>query len=98
MSTVQILSHSETVKPNNTLSNKPKAKDKERKPKSSQKSQAERLKTVIRRLPPNLPEDVFWQSVQPWVTDDTILWRAYYPGKLRKRFVILLDQVVRSPG
>lgn len=27
-----------------------------------------RLKTVIRRLPPNVPEAVFWKSVSPWVT------------------------------
>ncbi|EGO26896.1 hypothetical protein SERLADRAFT_436716 [Serpula lacrymans var. lacrymans S7.9] len=48
-------------------------------------SGTERLKTVIRRLPPNLPEDVFWQSVQSWVTDDTTLWKMFYPGKVGKR-------------
>ena len=49
---------------------------------------AERLKTVVRRLPPNLPEDIFWQSVQAWVTDDTVTWKSYYPGKFRtKRYV-----------
>lgn len=26
-----------------------------------------RLKVVIRRLPPDLPEAVFWKSVSPWV-------------------------------
>lgn len=26
-----------------------------------------RLKTVIRRLPPNVPEAVFWKAVSPWV-------------------------------
>lgn len=45
----------------------------------------ERLKTVIRRLPPNLPEDVFWQSVQAWVTDETATWKVFCPGKLKKR-------------
>ncbi|KAJ7147176.1 Smg-4/UPF3 family-domain-containing protein [Mycena crocata] len=45
----------------------------------------ERLKTVVRRLPPNLPEDVFWQSVQSWVSDETVTWKIFYPGKLRKR-------------
>ncbi|KAJ7451620.1 Smg-4/UPF3 family-domain-containing protein [Mycena latifolia] len=45
----------------------------------------ERLKTVVRRLPPNLPEDVFWQSVQTWVSDETVTWKIFYPGKLRKR-------------
>ncbi|KAF9224944.1 hypothetical protein BS17DRAFT_795258 [Gyrodon lividus] len=46
---------------------------------------AERLKTVVRRLPPNLPEEIFWQSVQAWVTDETVTWRAFSPGKTRKR-------------
>ncbi|KAJ7079765.1 Smg-4/UPF3 family-domain-containing protein [Mycena belliarum] len=45
----------------------------------------ERLKTVVRRLPPNLPEPIFWQSVQSWVSDETVTWKAFYPGKLRKR-------------
>nr|GAT49282.1 predicted protein [Mycena chlorophos] len=45
----------------------------------------ERLKIVVRRLPPNLPEEIFWQSVQPWVTDETVSWKVFYPGKLRKR-------------
>ena len=26
-------------------------------------------KVVIRRLPPNLPEDVFWKAVSPWIRD-----------------------------
>ena len=59
-------------------------KDKERK--LSQPQQGERLKTVVRRLPPNLPEDIFWQSVQQWVTEETSTWRMYYPGKLRKKY------------
>ncbi|KAJ7784277.1 Smg-4/UPF3 family-domain-containing protein [Mycena metata] len=58
-------------------------KDKERL--SSQPPTTERLKTVVRRLPPNLPEDIFWQSVQSWVSDETVSWKIYYPGKLRKR-------------
>ena len=41
-------------------------------------------KTVVRRLPPNLPEDVFWQSIQAWVTDVIVTWKVYHPGKLRK--------------
>ncbi|KAH9974379.1 Smg-4/UPF3 family-domain-containing protein [Lactifluus volemus] len=45
----------------------------------------ERLKTIVRRLPPNLPEHIFWESVQTWVTDDTVLWKEFWPGKLRKK-------------
>ncbi len=66
---------------------KTKTKEKERKQRSSLKSQTERLKTVVRRLPPNLPEDVFWQSVQQWVTDGTVVWKEYHQGKFRKRSV-----------
>ncbi|TBU43700.1 hypothetical protein BD309DRAFT_863743 [Dichomitus squalens] len=63
---------------------KGKDKEKEKKSKSSsggQKSQTERLKTVVRRLPPNLPEDIFWQSVGKWVTDETV---TGYAGRLNK--------------
>ena len=62
-------------------------KDKERKARSSKQSHTERLKTVVRRLPPNLPEEVFWQSVQKWVSDETTIWKEYYQGKSRKRCV-----------
>jgi regulator of nonsense transcripts 3 len=46
----------------------------------------ERLKTVVRRLPPNLPEDIFWQSVQNWVSEETATWKVYHQGKLRKKY------------
>ncbi len=49
----------------------------------------EKLKAIVRRLPPNLPEEIFWQSVGEWVTDDTVTWRVFYPGKLRKRCDII---------
>ncbi|KAI0342420.1 hypothetical protein BDW22DRAFT_1413639 [Trametopsis cervina] len=66
---------------------KSKDKDKERKSRSAPKAQSgsERLKTVVRRLPPNLPEEVFWQSVQEWVSDETVSWREFYQGKFRKK-------------
>ena len=66
------------------------AKTKASKPKSLKSapaSQQEKLKTVIRRLPPNLPEEVFWQSVQQWVTEDTVSWKVFYPGKVRNKYV-----------
>ena len=68
-----------------TRKEKDKERDKERKI-SQQESNNERLKTVVRRLPPNLPEGIFWQSVQSWVTEDTAVWKTYYPGKVRKRY------------
>jgi regulator of nonsense transcripts 3 len=69
-----------------TASTLSKAKaEKEREKKLSQSQEDERLKAVVRRLPPNLPEDVFWQSVQSWVTEETTTWKAYSPGKFRKK-------------
>ncbi|KIK00982.1 hypothetical protein K443DRAFT_582423 [Laccaria amethystina LaAM-08-1] len=59
-------------------------RERERKEKALQQS-TERLKTVVRRLPPNLPEEVFWQSVQPWVTEEAVSWKVFYAGKARKR-------------
>jgi regulator of nonsense transcripts 3 len=53
----------------------------------------ERLKTIVRRLPPNLPEEIFWQSVQRWVSDETVLWKAFFPGKLRKKYVHTMDKI-----
>ena len=66
---------------------KSKDKEKERKPRAAQKAQpsTDRLKTVVRRLPPNLPEEIFWQSVQPWVSDETITWKKFFPGKITKK-------------
>ncbi|KAI0252763.1 Smg-4/UPF3 family-domain-containing protein [Lactifluus subvellereus] len=62
-----------------------KPKVKEKRQGQSKVSGTERLKTIVRRLPPNLPEQIFWESVHTWVTDDTVLWKEFYPGKLRKK-------------
>ena len=63
-------------------------KEKKEKEKSQQKNGIERFKIVVRRLPPNLPEEIFWQSVQKWVSDETVTWKEYYQGKSRKRCVL----------
>lgn len=42
---------------------------------------APRTKVVIRRLPPTLPEETFWRSVESWVTESTCLWKRYVKGK-----------------
>ncbi|KAF8653644.1 hypothetical protein AX16_003796 [Volvariella volvacea WC 439] len=60
-------------------------RERERERREKQVHHSDRLKVVVRRLPPNLPEEVFWQSVQPWVTDETVTWKVYYPGKFKKR-------------
>ncbi|KAL1672203.1 Smg-4/UPF3 family-domain-containing protein [Schizophyllum commune] len=48
-------------------------------------AEKQKLKIVVRRLPPNLPEAIFWESVQPWVSEETVSWRTYWPGKMRSR-------------
>jgi regulator of nonsense transcripts 3 len=63
-----------------------KDREKERERKEKQAQVSERLKTVVRRLPANLPEDVFWQSVNQWVSDETVTWKAFFPGNLKKRY------------
>lgn len=57
-----------------------------REKKSQGKSPNERLKIAVRRLPPNLPEEIFWQSVSEWVSDKTVSWKTFYPGKVKKRY------------
>lgn len=42
-------------------------------------SQAPPLKVVVRRLPPNLPEDIFYTSVAQW--NKQLEWSEYLPGK-----------------
>lgn len=64
-----------------------KDRERERERKEKLPPVSERLKTVVRRLPPNLPEDVFWQSVDAWVSEETVTWKTFYPGKSRKRYV-----------
>lgn len=74
------------TKPPRTRKEKEKEKEREKaERKASLPQQNERLKTVVRRLPPNLPEEIFWNSVQTWVSDDTAVWKIYCPGKLRKK-------------
>ena len=77
----------ETTKASSSKIKAKEPKESKKKERSSLKAQGERLKTVVRRLPPNLPEEVFWQSVQKWVSDDTVIWKEYWQGKFRKRYV-----------
>jgi hypothetical protein len=62
-----------------------KVKEKRQGQSTTKASGAERLKTVVRRLPANLPEPIFWQSVQTWVTDDSVIFKEYWPGKVKKK-------------
>ncbi|KAJ1309938.1 hypothetical protein OPQ81_006697 [Rhizoctonia solani] len=62
-----------------------KSKSKSSRTKQSASSNAPRLKVVVRRLPPNLPENIFWRSVAQWITDESSSWKLYIPGKLRTK-------------
>ncbi|KAH7340713.1 Smg-4/UPF3 family-domain-containing protein [Rhizoctonia solani] len=62
-----------------------KSKSKPSRTKQSTSGNAPKLKVVIRRLPPNLPENIFWQSVAQWVTEQSSSWKLYIPGKLRTK-------------
>ncbi|KAG9097521.1 hypothetical protein FS749_006104 [Ceratobasidium sp. UAMH 11750] len=62
-----------------------KSKSKSSRSKQASGAGAPKLKVVIRRLPPNLPEAIFWQSVSQWVTDETVSWKLYVKGKLRTK-------------
>jgi regulator of nonsense transcripts 3 len=63
-----------------------KSKPKPSKEKKAQgKSQNERLKIIVRRLPPHLPEEIFWQAVSEWVSEETVFWKSFHAGKVRKR-------------
>lgn len=48
---------------------------------------APRLKLVIRRLPPTIPEDIFWRSIAPWVDDGKSTWRRWCQGKKADEYV-----------
>ena len=42
-------------------------------------------KLIVRRLPPDLPEPVFWEAVNSFISDDSVLWRMYCGGKKPSR-------------
>lgn len=44
---------------------------------------AQRIKAVVRKLPPNLPEEIFWRSCELWVNDNTVKERWYVKGALK---------------
>ncbi|GAA5814841.1 hypothetical protein MFLAVUS_008344 [Mucor flavus] len=43
-----------------------------------------KTKVIVRRLPPNLPEEIFMNSVKPWISEETVDYSLYVPGKLSK--------------
>ncbi|KAK9670727.1 hypothetical protein K7432_017565, partial [Basidiobolus ranarum] len=59
-----------------------KPKRKPRTKKTNKRVEGPKTKVIIRRLPPNLPEELFFKSIQPYITEENILWRLYVPGKI----------------
>ncbi|KAI9320117.1 Smg-4/UPF3 family-domain-containing protein [Dichotomocladium elegans] len=57
-------------------------KKKSRKKNSKRTRKTAKTKIIVRRLPPNLPEDVFMNAVKRWTSDDVVDYRFYVPGKL----------------
>jgi hypothetical protein len=45
-------------------------------------NQKAKSKLVIRRLPPTLPSEIFFSTLQPW--ESYIAWSHFIPGKLAK--------------
>lgn len=62
-----------------------KKKRAKRKPKRHSRKPTLKTKVVVRRLPPNLPEEIFNNSVKPWISEETVDYSVYVPGKLSKR-------------
>jgi len=54
----------------------------------NQKKLKTRTKVIVRRLPPNLPEDIFYDSISEYL--DNITWKSYFPGKLSKRLIYII--------
>ncbi|KAJ3085397.1 hypothetical protein HDU96_005454, partial [Phlyctochytrium bullatum] len=50
--------------------------------KSEPKPPTPRLKLIVRKLPPNLPEAIFRKTISAW--EETIEWSEFIPGKIYK--------------
>lgn len=101
-----------TAPPKTKASSQPAGSKRAKRPKQQQQQQAgaggssgggggaagqQKLKIVVRRLPPNIPEDIFWTSTEQWVNDETAGWRSFRRGKVAKSSVLSLSSTSR-PG
>ncbi|KAL0093901.1 Smg-4/UPF3 family-domain-containing protein [Phycomyces blakesleeanus] len=69
------------------LADKAKKKKREKaKKKAKRASRKNVLKTkvIVRRLPPNLPEEIFMNTVKPWTSEENVDYKYYVLGKLSK--------------
>lgn len=60
------------------------------KPATKASANNERLKVVVRRLPPCMTEDEFKDAVKAWVNEDTMDWFNYVNGKVSEEYAVNL--------
>jgi len=47
-----------------------------------------KTKVVVRRLPPLILEQAFFESVEQWVNKETCTWTRFHQGRISKRWSI----------
>lgn len=61
------------------------AKPKKLKSKRGYGKNVTKTKVVVRRLPPLIPESLFFESVKQWVNEETCTWSRFHQGRISKR-------------
>ena len=61
------------------------AKPKRSKSKRGRGKNVTKTKVVVRRLPPLIPENLFFESVKQWVNEETCTWSRFHQGRISKR-------------
>ncbi|CAG8485051.1 8303_t:CDS:2 [Ambispora leptoticha] len=80
-------SQTKTQKPSGggvNVSNSNNKSSKKIKSKRPGRKTASKTKVVVRRLPPNVPEEKFMESVKQWANEKTIDWYRFHPGRVSK--------------
>ncbi|RIA92781.1 Smg-4/UPF3 family-domain-containing protein [Glomus cerebriforme] len=54
------------------------------KPKRGRNKNVAKTKVVVRRLPPLIPECLFFESVKQWVNEETCTWSRFHQGRISK--------------
>ncbi|PKC03942.1 hypothetical protein RhiirA5_450019 [Rhizophagus irregularis] len=60
------------------------AKPKKLKSKRGYGKNVTKTKVVVRRLPPLIPESLFFESVKQWVNEETCTWSRFHQGRISK--------------
>jgi hypothetical protein len=61
------------------------AKPKRSKSKRGRNKNVTKTKVVVRRLPPLIPENLFFETVKQWVNEETCTWSRFHQGRISKR-------------